>query len=316
MPLLNSPPPSAANSAPEKNVGTRRKAQLGPPTLFDGIDTWPNMDDALRGRSRELLAKHGQRDWTFAGGTTATDGQPTFGERSSVAAELLAKTITEASRFRYHDETGIEWAVLISGSTQEYWQGVAIGCAGSVAVLDRRRRTELLQQVAQGIESLTKSGRPLSDELQRSRNRLVQMQGCLRDLDAAVAFLTYLHIGLTCSGPKQQLIARFAAEAAWGDDQFHWPHPWRAAALEGFASLGAIQVQRVRFKKIGWQPEALARQAACMSVNWLDTETLAARMSELLIEFIAEWLGPGKPAAVYAARYGDDLRQYPQGEPL
>ena len=288
---------------------------LGAPAVFDGLDAWPDISGALRERSTGML-KQNERDWRFAGGIVADDGLPTFGQPSHVATEMLTATIHEAGRFRYTDDAGIEWAVLIGSDKSSYWRGVAIGCTGSVSMLARGRRAELLRCVDANLETLAKPGRSLTSEAQRSRMQLTQLRNLLSRLDAAAEFLAYMSAGGGPSGQRQQVTIQFAAEAAWGPDQLRWPHPWRTAVFDAFTVLGSIQVQQVRFAKSGWAPEPLARQLASFGVSWVDTETVDVHLSPLFVTFIAEWLGPGKPAALYAARHGGNLRELPIGDPL
>ena len=311
--------PSSSTTGPltcsaTKAVTSGRSPTCGPAFVFDGVDAWPAINQTFHQRATELERE--DRDWKAASGTVGAHGQAPFGLRPNEAAKVLADTISQAGRFRYSDEAGIEWAVLANKDTRDFWQGVAVGCTESILPLLHARRTELLKQIIRHQESLNKPSRIKLAHVQSHLNRLGQMQRWLTRLDTAMAILGYIYVSLLCSGPTQQISASLFAEEQWGPDRLKWPDGWREMIFESASVLSSIEVQLVRFGKTGWHPQPLYRQPASLGVVWRDTEWLEVVLSRYFVEFIGEWLAPGKPAANYAARHGANMRTPPEGEPL
>ena len=81
---------------------------------FQGIASYPWLDEALANRSARVLQKLGNDDWVKAGGILDANGQP-YCKRSSVIACYVVNKIAKGSGgLLWKDSQGISWAVRLA----------------------------------------------------------------------------------------------------------------------------------------------------------------------------------------------------------
>jgi hypothetical protein len=269
--------------------------------VFDGIggNAWPHMDTALSERSMALLRSKGAPDWGLAGGILAPDGSPTFAGRSTEASEIVRDVIGRAGRFKYHDDAGVQWAVLMTRERARAWRGIALGCNGSIELLARRARYVVALRTSTATKSLSVEGQRLCNSERRLRMQLANASSWLAGLDIAMAALEWIYVDSVSLGPQRAVDIKAMAEAVFGEDTSKWPNDWRAVIFDALATLGSIEVSLMSFCKTGWRPRTLAREPASLGVRLRRRGAIEFRWSPNFVRFASEWLAPGKPAAMH-----------------
>jgi hypothetical protein len=265
-----------------------------PRLLFDGISSWPNLDQLFAEKSQELISRQGVNDWALAGGVLRPNGCPSFSSPSVVAFQTLRAILEDNDGFTYSNDTGVQWAALIPKppiGDREYWRGVAVGVDFPLEWLESWSRRKHMQASSARLQELIRPGKPISFADQQARASISVVHRRLQLLDVAIKAVFVLCLAVKASGRNKVCVdSRRLAAAVWGADT-NWPNDWSNTIFEAIAMLGTFRLQPLILPKTGWDPQTQARQAALSKIKWRDSHLLSVQLAPKFIDFVMHWLG-------------------------
>jgi len=218
---------------------------------FQGVDDWPDLDDALAAYSAAWLKEYGEEIWETAGGEYV-DGKPTCRRTSGLAVRALDKIVREHGGVKWLDmHAGKEWAVRLERATHgdpRSLYGLAISWFGGRIPLDpvTRQRFETVDEA---------SGRRM--RLYRRAEQLLWITyATVMQQHTSLILLPDIALG----------------QALWGGDKGKWPKDWRNEILQAFSALTSLHLEKLRLSANGWKPRLCAASVAIAHAELLSLD--------------------------------------------
>ena len=298
-------PPAASRDAQRVADGPRQAEPV-----FAGVSCWPDVDRILAAKSLAFISRRGVGDFVLAGGALRPDGHPTFASPSEVGYGAVRHVIDSHDGFRYTDEAGVQWAVLIQPKATgnlAAWHGVAIGIDFPADLLEPPRRRACLHELTTRLRELTQPGHSFAVEALHERARLSRIHRRLQLIDAAVKTIPVLYAAVQAGGRHTVCVdTRRLAAAAWGQ-KTNWPANSGETIFDAITMLGTIRTQSINFPKTGWDPQPQKRQVAVLGARWRDPQTLSVQVAPDFITFVSHWLASSKSVS-------SQLKSWPAGD--
>ena len=194
---------------------------------FDGIETWPWIDELFRDSSEKLLQSAGPRAWQEDGGEDHSYGL-TFRPDSVGAERVLSNIERSKGGLLWEDEGGQCWAVRLRRRGRNRRIGIALPCGvrpGCDEVGDDCQRDSLIVTPAAGIRLYRRAEQLLwliHSQVMMQRSSLVVIPD------------------------------RLLRTVVWGEGD--WPKDWRRELMQTLRSLTMIRSEILNLGRKGWQP--------------------------------------------------------------
>ncbi|MCA9124737.1 MAG: helix-turn-helix transcriptional regulator [Planctomycetaceae bacterium] len=232
---------------------------------FQGIASYPWLDEALANHSARVLRKMGEDEWVKAGGILDTNGQP-YCKRSSLIAQYVVSKLAEGSGgLLWRDNQGISWAVRLAkdhrGDGKQY-HAFCVNWGGNPLLLDQEARRKIEADANDQLPKLDDADRSLSSQGLQTVTRN------LRLFDRGEQLLWLIHA--TVLSQRSSVITLpdiQCGEVIWGGDRQKWPQNWRREIIHILRSLMHIRTERLVIGKNGWNPRFGAESVAVAHIE-------------------------------------------------
>ena len=228
----------------------------GTRSLFQGLDKWPSLEQALFQASRDLLREVGEDRWAAEGGVYGEDGRQTCLLTSQLAAQVVRELATDPGGVLWTDESGGLCAVRlvpIAGRDPEAYFGFALSWQGGGSLL------EDLAPPKRGRAGAKAARRSLEQRAQR-----------LRLAARAEQLLWVIHWAVLKQRRSVVLLPdKLLGQVIWGAVKEEWPQDWRREILQTLRSLTNLRLDVLRLSSEGWRPRFGMHSLAVATVEQL-----------------------------------------------
>jgi hypothetical protein len=233
--------------------------------LFNGVDKWPDLQEAVQQHSAALLTTGGEEVWRQQGGILDHDGRPTFRPTAIAAANVVAGIAESGKGLLWTDDLGFTWAVRLvpaSGSVRQTFHGFAISWPGIAHIVKCRSLSR--HQPAVGGGPTTHGAADNS----RAREGLARAARNLWLFERAEQCLWAIHAAVLQQRASLVLLPDvMLGQIVCGADRSQWPQRWRQHAFSVLRSLTTLCWSTLRLTTSGWQPQFGAHAVAVSFVE-------------------------------------------------
>ena len=262
--------------------------------VFAEITLWPDLDRILAETSKQLIKQRGVNEWSLAGGILRPNGRPSFAIPSAPAFRVLRDLIAERQCFRYSDNIGTQWAVIVfsDGTTaRPAWRGISIGVNFSIELFDPSWRHKYLRWLSTRIDQLTVPARTATPESDQKRAQFSAQRQRVQLIDTALRLIPVLRESVEFQGNRTvRVSAERLIEAARDDEHWHSTVDFEGAVFESISVLSKIRTQLLEIPKTGWCPTPLQCGVAVQRVRRLRGKEFSVRLDPVFLWFLDHWL--------------------------
>ena len=261
--------------------------------VFRGISRWPDIDQLLAEKAKQLIKQHGVQNFALAGGTLRPDGLPSFG-RPSVAAFKAVRQVVEAyGRFRYVDNAGRQWGMLVADGSAETKSWRAIGVTLDpfpVSMLDPIQRQQCIRRLESRLNQLRGGRFRFDRDPDAKRSRVSVALARATCIDTAMRLIPLLMKSADIQGGSRvSLDYDDLAIEVWGSNKIDWPDEHKQPVFDAIAGLSSLRVQSLSLPKTGWSPRPLQHSPAVSQVRRRHGRSLPIRLHPLFTSFFNTW---------------------------
>ena len=253
---------------------------------LEAIPTWPILNVAIRILSGKLREAAGRVVWVSEGGGIDADGHATFGDESKLGIQITEHFCHDVRRFRYLDETGFPWAVVVVVDTDPAGsQAIALGGPGSGLLFGAATRASINYRINQELERVRGQalGEPQPD---RSEEEILEDQRI--SYETASALLTVLRATCLQQNSNRITLDEFhVADQLWGKNSEFWPRRWQERLLDAFCLLDSLQLREVKVLPGRWRPVLDARHRLWHSIQGTSATGFEMSLDPLFVRFLA-----------------------------
>ena len=234
---------------------------------FQGIASWPWLDERLRQRSVETIAKQGHETWRAMGGQYDDDGHPSFRLTAGIVGDIIDEIESTTGGLLWMDREGMGWAVKLGRPPQADPAtrfGFGVSWAGETLWLDPVARDQAMESRSRNSGGHAPVGR------EEGRRQLEEVARRLRLFTRAEQLLWLVHaFVLRARSSVIVLPDILLGQVVWGGDRDAWPKDWRREVMLTLRSLTMLRSEVFRLDGAGWRPRLGACSVGVASVEQL-----------------------------------------------
>lgn len=214
---------------------------------FQGLASWPTLEEVLATKSKQFLEQHGEERWQQAGGYMDSQGRHSCERTSPIMVQAITAVAEAGGGLLWTDKKGRTRAMRLCPV--------------------RHHGKDMLYAFAIEWKDASQQADNPSLPLSQARAALEKQGGRLRLSSRAEQMLWVIHLQVLSQKCSRVIVPDVLLGAViWGGDQSEWPDDWRHDVFQTLASLMSLQSEVFRLPSTGWPPRLGACSVAVSSV--------------------------------------------------